>query len=77
MLTLIPTFVEAINCVTNQQDVDELKDMFDKFISDVKSRYQQVHPVNQDQVYISSNMPVETAKQHHGYNRWSESRKRK
>ena len=74
---LQPNFVEAVNWVTNQQDVDELKDMFDKFISDVKSRYQQVHPVNQDQIYISSNMPVETSKKHHGCTGWSESRKRK
>ena len=74
---LQPNFVEDVNWVTNQQDVDELKCLFDKFISDVKSRYQQVHPVNQDQIYISSNMPVETSKKHHGCTGWSESRKRK
>ena len=37
---LQPNFVETINWVTNQQDVHELKGMFDKFISYVKSRYQ-------------------------------------
>ena len=69
--------MDAVNWVTNQQDADELKCLLDKFISDVKSKYQNEHPVNQDQIYVSSNMPIETARQHHGCTGWAESRKRK
>ena len=72
---LQPNFVEAVNWVTNQQDADELKCLLDKFISDVKSKYQNEHPVNQDQIYVSSNMPIETARQHHGCTGWAESHK--
>ena len=74
---LQPNFAEAVNWVTNQQDVDQLKHLLDKFISDIKSKYQEQHPVDEDQIYVSSNMPIETAKQHHGCTGWSESRKRK
>ena len=74
---LQPNFVEAVNWVTNQQDADQLKQLFDKFISDVKSKYKEQHPVSEEQIYVSSNMPIETAKQHHGCTGWSESRKRK
>ena len=74
---LQPNFVGAVNWVTNQQDADTIKGLFDKFISDVKSKYQEEHPVNQEQIYISSNIAIETAKQHHGCTGLSESRKRK
>ena len=72
-----PYFVEAVNWVTNQQDTDDLKSLLEKFVSNVKSNYQEEYPVDQQQIYVSSNMPIETAKQHHGCMGWAESRKRK
>ena len=74
---LQPNFVEAVNWVTNQGHADKLRCLLEKFISDVKSEYQEQHPINGEQIYVSSNMPIETARQHHGCTGWSESRKRK
>ena len=71
-----PNFVEAVNWVTNQEDADELRCLLDKFVSDVKAKYQNEHPVNKSQIYVSSNMSIKTAKQHHGCTGWTESRKR-
>ena len=72
-----PNFVEAINWVTNQDDADKLRLLLDEFVSDVKAKYQNEHPVNKSQIYFSSNMPIETAKQHHSCTGWTELRKRK
>lgn len=72
-----PNFMEAVNWITNQDEVTELKHLLDKFVSDIKSTYQQRHPVEETQVYVSSNMPIETSKKHHGCSGWKENKKRK
>ena len=72
-----PNFVEVINWVTNQEDADKLRCLLDEFVSGVKAKYRKEHPVNKSQIYVSSNMPIEMAKPHHGCTGWTESRKRK
>ena len=64
-----------MNWLTSQTDVDELKKMFDSFVSKMKTK----HSENQsnDGVYISSNMPIETSRKHHGCMGYTKSNKRK
>ena len=38
----------------------------DKFVSMIKSKYQQDHPVNKTQIYIPSDMPIENSKKYYG-----------
>ena len=74
---LKPNFTETVNWITCQSEVDELKKIMDKFVSKIKRKYKDVHHVNHDQTYISSNLPIETARKHHGCTGWKQSKKRK
>ena len=74
---LHPNFKEAVNWINNQQEVDEFSKMLDKFISDIKVKYQSANDATQNQIYISSNLPIEKSKKHHGCSGWNTSNKRK
>ena len=72
-----PNFKEAVNWISNQAEVDQFSTMIDKFFSDIKLKYQNVNDASENQVYISSNLPIETSKKHHGCSGWHTSNKRK
>ena len=72
-----PNFSEAANWITSQEDVEKLKRLFDSFISDMKHTHSDKHPVRTSQLYISSNIPIETSKKHHGCMGYARNKKRK
>ena len=74
---LKPNFSEAVNWITSQDDVDRMKRMFDNFISEMKQLHSVTHPVSESQEYVSSNMPIETSKKHHGCMGYTQKKKRK
>ena len=74
---LHPNFKEAVNWILNQAEVDQFSTMIDKFISDIKLKYQNVNGASDNQVYISSNLPIKTSKKHHGCSGWHTSSKQK
>ena len=74
---LKPNFSEAVNWITTQEDVDKLKRLFDNFISEMKNSQSAKHPVSANQEYVSSNMPIESSKKHHGCMGYSQKKKRK
>ena len=65
-----PNFKEAVNWISNQAEVDQFSTMIDKFFSDIKLKYQNVNGASENQVYISSNLLIETSKKHHGCSGW-------
>ena len=74
---LHPNFKEAVNWISNQEDVDHFKKAIDRFVSDIKLKYQNANGSIDNQEYISSNLPIETSKKHHGCSGWHSSNKRK
>ena len=74
---LHPNFKEAVNWINNQEEVDEFSKIMDKFVSDIKEKYQKENNAAENQVYISSNLPIEKSKKHHGCSGWGTSTKRK
>ena len=74
---LHPNFKEAVNWITNQEEVDEFSKLMDKFVSDIKVKYQKENDATKNQVYISSNLFIEKSKKHHGCSGWGTSTKRK
>ena len=76
-LWLKPNFSEAVDWITSQEDAEKLKWLFDSFISDMKHTNPDKHPVPTSQLYISSNIPIETSKKHHGCMGYARNKKRK
>ena len=57
---LHPNFKEAVNWISNQEDVDHFSKVIDRFVSDIKLKYQNANGSIDNQEYISSNLPIET-----------------
>ena len=74
---LHPNFKEAVNWISSQEDVDQFAEVIDRFVSDIKLKYQNANGLTENQVYISSNLPIERSKKHHGCSGWQSSNKRK
>ena len=74
---LKPNFSEAVNWITSQEDVEKLKGLFDKFVSNMKKVHSEKHLAAASQQYVSSNMPIETSKKHHGCTGFIQMKKRK
>ena len=68
---LKPNFTEAVNWIRSQDEVDAFATVIDKFVSDLKEKYQtEGNDTNREHTYVSSNLPIETCKKHHGCDGW-------
>ena len=74
---LKPNFSEAVNWITSQEDVEKLKSLFDRFVSEMKKVHTDKHQATSSQQYVSSNMPIETSKKHHGCSGFTQRKRRK
>ena len=73
---MLPHFREAVNWMTDESDTTLLEQMFSEFLGKMKSKQQLNLNVEQQHVYISSNIPCETATRHHGCNGYRTKRQR-
>ena len=77
---LKPNFNEAVNWICNQEEADKLSNILDEFVSSMKEKYVSKNATIENQTYVSSNIPIETANKHHGCCSWkgnAKKRKRK
>ena len=65
---MMPSFKEAPNWVADDTDVTCFNKVIAEFIGKMKAKHEPDNQLKENHVYISSNIPYETAKQHHGYN---------
>ena len=71
-----PNFSEAVNWISTQDEADHLAKTLDDFVSYIKKQKKHVAEKSSSHIYVSSNLPIETAQKHHGCESWK-SRKRK
>ena len=69
--------MEAINWIICQDEVDEFAKMLDEFVSNIKRRKNKSNQTASSHTYILSNLPIETARKHHGYDGWKNTKKQK
>ena len=74
---LKPNFTEVVNWITTQQEVDEFSRLMDSFVSSIQKKYQEEQTTTANHTYVSSNIPIENAKKHHGCDGWKHSSKKK
>ena len=69
---LKPNFTEAVNWITCQEEVDDFAKIMDEFISNLKQKYcsDEKRTTDDHHTYVSSNLPLETSKKHHGCDGW-------
>jgi len=65
---MMPSFKEAANWVTDDTDVTCFNAVIAEFIRKKYKNYESDNRLKEIRVYISSNIPCETTKQHHGCN---------
>ena len=70
---MLPSFREASNWVMSEEDVQSFYTHIYKSVGLMKTKYLG-GSANDDHVYISSNVPCETAKTHHGCDGWRDKR---
>ena len=73
---LKPNFTEAVHWITCQEEVDDFAKIIDSFVSTIKRKKHTSIQDTSSQTYISSNLPIETARKHHGCDGWK-NKKRK
>lgn len=74
---MLPHFREAVNWITDDTDTTLLECMFSEFVGKMKEKNQVNLNVEPQHVYISSNIPCETAIRHHGCNGYQTKRRRR
>ena len=74
---MLPHFREAVNWITDDTDTILLERMFSEFVGKMKEKNQGNLNVEPQHVYISSNIPCETAIRHHGCNGYQTKRRRR
>ena len=74
---LKPNFTEVVNWISNQEEVDEFSKLMDSFVSGIKEKYEKEHNVDTNHTYVSSNIPIEKSKKHHGCDGWKQSSRKK
>jgi len=69
---MLPSFREASNWVMAEEDVSTFNEMISKFVGKMKTKHRGDNSSSNDSnhVYISSNVPCEKAKSHHGCDGW-------
>ena len=70
-------FTEAVNWITCQEEVDEFAKMMDNFVSNIKRNRNTTNKMTSSQTYISSNLPIENARKHHGCEGWKNTKRRR
>ena len=73
---LKPNFAEAVNWIACREEVDEFAKMIDGFVSNIKRKKNTSNKNTSSHTYISSNLPIETARKHHGFDGWKNTKKR-
>ena len=66
-----------VNWISNQEEVDEFSKMMDSFVSGIKEKYEKKNNVDPNHMYVSSNIPIEKSKKHHGCDGWKQSSQKK
>ena len=75
---LKPNFNEAVNWITCQEEVDQFKKVMDEFVCTIKTKHNNLHSVSTgNHTYISSNLPIEKSKKHHGCTGWAQTKKKR
>ena len=65
---LMPSFKEAANWVSDDTDISCFNALIAEFIGKMKAKHEPEKQLKENHVYISSNIPCETAHRHHGCN---------
>ncbi len=74
---LKPNFTETVNWITTQEEVDQFAKLMDNFLSGFKKKYKEEKTKTcKTHNYVSSNLPIKTARKHHGCNGWKQLKKR-
>ena len=63
---LKPNFSEAVNWISTQDEVEEFAKLMDSFVSSIKQKYNPVQTNTTSHTYVSSNLPIERSRKHHG-----------
>ena len=74
---LKPNFSEAVNWINNQEEADRLAKIMDNFVSYLKQKNKDQGKNSSSHTYISSNLPVEKARKHHGCESWKSKKRKK
>ena len=56
---LKPNFMEAVNWINTQAEVEEFAKLMDNFVSLIKVKYNQVNTNSTSHTYVPSNLPIE------------------
>ena len=72
---LKPNFTEAVNWITDQEEVDQFAKMLDSFVSDIKKKHQICNDETSSHTYVSSNLAIETSRKHHGCESWKRNKR--
>ena len=74
---LKPNFTEAVNWINNQEEVEEFAKLMDNFVSSIKQKYNQNNENGATHTYVSSNLPIEKSRKHHGCEGWKQNKRGK
>ena len=73
---LKPNFSEAVNWINTQEEADQLAKILDSFVSHIKHKNKHTGR-NSSHTYVSSNLPVEKSRKHHGCESWKSKKRKK
>ena len=73
---LKPNFSDAVNWINTQEEVGQLAKILDSFVSHIKESNKHTGG-NSSHTYVSSNLPVEKYRKHHGCESWKSKKRKK